>query len=434
MDTIWKDPQEYLVQGWQEWSRLTQQETTLFRSTPKTVGLISTTMPVESVQWTGWSLTSRFRQARDPSVMAAMRLAHAPVRWCLFATPDNVYRGAKVRFEAVLADEDTLRPGAYAAQAELLRPDGRAAVSRSFEVRVAESTPDKERPLAFPVFDEEMTVDGPAGAYTFSIALTDRKDIPGGRLTFHVDDPAKMPAIPAEVVLWGKSPALAEWLTAHNVKLRPWEAAATRRQIVLVGAEPPAPGGKEAFAELARRIARGDCVIFLDPAAFAQDEIGKDAKKKRDFRWLSMSGCRIATSGAYKLGDRWARRHPLLEGLPAGGMLDALFYRDLLDPTRFSLGTYPSRFYPATRQPEVVIGCTYLGGGYGGMTAHLAVFPMGAGRFILNSFSIVPNLGRHPAAERLLRNMLNYAARDNEKPLADLPANFGEALKAMGYE
>jgi hypothetical protein len=368
--------------------------------------------------------------------MEAMRLNHAPVRWCLFATPDNVYRGAKVRFEAVLADEDTLKAGAYPARVEILGPDRRVLASRAVELRLMESAVGKERPLAFPVFDEEIAVDGPAGAYTFSIALTDRKDIPGGELTFHVDDPAKMPAIPAEVVLWGKSPALAEWLTAHNVTLRPWEAAATRRQIVLVGAEPPAPGGKEAFAGLSRRIARGDCVIFLDPAAFAQDEIGKDAKTKRreTSAWLSMSGCRIASSGAYKLGDRWARRHPLLEGLPAGGMLDALFYRDLLDPTRFSLGTYPSRSYPATRQPEVVVGCTYLANGYNGMTAHLAVFEMGAGRFVLNSFLIGANLGRHPAAERLLRNMLNYAARDAEKPLADLPADFGETLKAMGYE
>ena len=40
---------------------------------------------------------------------------------------------------------------------------------------------------------------------------------------------------------------------------------------------------------------------------------------------------------------------------------------------------------------------------------------------------------RHPAAERLLRNMLRYAARDVGKPPADLPADFDHQLKAMGY-
>ena len=38
-----------------------------------------------------------------------------------------------------------------------------------------------------------------------------------------------------------------------------------------------------------------------------------------------------------------------------------------------------------------------------------------------------------PAAERLLRNMLNYAGREVDKPLAELPADFAAKLKAIGY-
>ena len=294
-----------------------------------------------------------------------------------------------------------------------------------------ESAVGKERPLAFPVFNEEIAVDGPAGAYTFSIALTDRKDIPGGRLTFHVDDPATMPAIPAEVVLWGKSSALAEWLTAHQVKLRPWDAAATRRQIVLVGAEPPAPGGKEVFADLAGRIARGSAVVFLDPAVFAETVATSDGRKRVIAgRWMPLAGCRVNVQHeGYRIGARWTRQHPLLKDLPCGGMLDDLFYGEMITPQRFGLsGGAP---------PEVVIGSGPMyGNPYGtpGPLFHVAVGDLGAGRFILNSFSIVTNLGRHPAAERLLRNMINYAARDAEKPLADIPADFGKQLKAMGYE
>ena len=39
-----------------------------------------------------------------------------------------------------------------------------------------------------------------------------------------------------------------------------------------------------------------------------------------------------------------------------------------------------------------------------------------------------------PAAERVLRNLLNYAARDLDKPLAELPSDFDQQLKAIGYE
>ena len=39
-----------------------------------------------------------------------------------------------------------------------------------------------------------------------------------------------------------------------------------------------------------------------------------------------------------------------------------------------------------------------------------------------------------PAAERLLRNLLNYAARELDKPLTELPSDFDQQLKAIGYE
>jgi hypothetical protein len=61
------------------------------------------------------------------------------------------------------------------------------------------------------------------------------------------------------------------------------------------------------------------------------------------------------------------------------------------------------------------------------------VHNLGAGHFILNTLRIRETLGKDPVAERLLRNMLRYAARDAGKPLADLPADFKAQLKAMGY-
>ena len=63
----------------------------------------------------------------------------------------------------------------------------------------------------------------------------------------------------------------------------------------------------------------------------------------------------------------------------------------------------------------------------------MAVYNLGAGRFTLNTLRIRENLGADPVAERLLRNMLRHAARDANKPLADLPAEFAEQLKTMGY-
>jgi len=63
----------------------------------------------------------------------------------------------------------------------------------------------------------------------------------------------------------------------------------------------------------------------------------------------------------------------------------------------------------------------------------IAVYKLGAGRFILNTLGICEQLGEDPAAERLLRNMIRYAASDINKPLADLPSGFEEQLKEFGY-
>lgn len=63
----------------------------------------------------------------------------------------------------------------------------------------------------------------------------------------------------------------------------------------------------------------------------------------------------------------------------------------------------------------------------------VAVYDFGAGRLTLNTLRILENLGTDPVAERLLRNMLRHAARNAGKPLADLPADFEQRLKAMGY-
>ena len=57
----------------------------------------------------------------------------------------------------------------------------------------------------------------------------------------------------------------------------------------------------------------------------------------------------------------------------------------------------------------------------------------GAGRFTLNTLRLRENSGADPVAERLLRNMLRYAAPDVVQLPADLPAGFDAQLKAMAY-
>ncbi len=98
--------------------------------------------------------------------------------------------------------------------------------------------------------------------------------------------------------------------------------------------------------------------------------------------------------------DEWAKRHPVFDGLPAGGLMDCAFYREIIPDTAL-VGQDP----PA----EAVAGAIKASQDYSSGLM-LAVYESGAGRYILNTLLIRDNLGSHPVAERLLRNLLNYAA------------------------
>ena len=60
----------------------------------------------------------------------------------------------------------------------------------------------------------------------------------------------------------------------------------------------------------------------------------------------------------------------------------------------------------------------------------MAVYWLGAGRFLVNTLQIHENLGEVRQADRLLRNMLRFAASDAAQPLAELRPTFHQSLKA----
>jgi hypothetical protein len=130
------------------------------------------------------------------------------------------------------------------------------------------------------------------------------------------------------------------------------------------------------------------------------------------------------TQNWYFRADPWAKEHAVFGGLPSGGLLDYTFYRDIISATVFR-GLEPP--------VEAISGAIQTSGGPDDYDSDLtvAVCKFGAGRVILNSLKIRENLGTIPAAERLLRNLLSYAAQGSEQPMADLPAGFDDYLRML---
>ena len=175
-----------------------------------------------------------------------------------------------------------------------------------------------------------------------------------------------------------------------------------------------------AWRDLITRITRGSAVVFLCPEVFADGN--------QPTRWLPLcgKGGLVAGSDLY-VRDEWTKKHPILAGLPCGGLMDYTFYREIIGPSAFTGQDTP------TEIAAVAIRAAIHGSGYasGWLTS---VYRTGAGMYVLNTLRIRETLGGNPVAERLLRNMLNYAARDMSRPLAELPADFPSQLKAIRYE
>lgn len=364
----------------------------------------------------GEGLFTTFREPK-PGTVDALFDALAPLRWCLFVEPVQAYRGRPFRLEAVLANEDALAPGVYPVRLQVFGPANQLVWARQTNVTIAPAGVGPEPPFARPVLREEVRLDGPPGRYRWTATFERGAAATGGETEFYLADPAQLPPVEAEIVTWGEDEVLARWLREHQVRFRPMDAApATVRQVILAGPRPPAPGGAPAFAELARRLARGSTAVFLCPEVFAQ------GGQRTALVPLARKGALSSLNSWLYHKDEWAKPHPIFTGLPTG-LLDYTFYRELIPDTAWT-GQDP----PA----EAVCGANDASLAYASGLM-ISVHRLGAGRFILNTLRLREHLGRHPAADRLLLNLLLHAARDAGQPLADPPSDWLPLLQPLGY-
>lgn len=433
LDRIWTRPEDFFIASERNMIKLRRETGNALRANPYLAGYLFCAGP--DSDFNGVGLLNNFREFK-PGVVELQNDLTAAVRWCLFAEPVNIYSGSTVKLEAVLSNLDLLPPGDYPARAMVVAPDGRRLLEEDLVVTIP---PWEERPeFVHPVLSKEMKIDGPTGTYQFIVEFKKGVAAAGEEITFQVFDAKEMPAVTAEVVLWGNDAGLAAWLSDHGIRTRPFTSEeADKRELILVG---NGGGDTKAFQALARRMARGSTVVFLTPSVFSQDQAAQGgagllggfanvAMKNRQLAALPLANKGTLTpsdSGGYYRGDTFAAKHPVFGGLPSGGILDYTIFRNIITQGGIGLAG-------ASTPEELIVGGIRAQVGYGS-AVQMAVYPFGAGRFVFNTLRIREELGKDPVAELLLRNLLNYAARDLDKPTVALPADFDQQLKAIGYQ
>ncbi|MHB8974772.1 MAG: glycoside hydrolase family 2 protein [Pirellulaceae bacterium] len=414
LDEVYARPEDFFAESLRKMAGQRTLGLNAIRANPHLVGH-SLTGAIDHVMC-GEGLTTLFRELK-PGTIDAMFDAWAPLRWCLFAEPVHVARGGKIHLEAVLANEDALQPGEYPARIQVIGPDFSPVLERAVMVTVPAPQASLEPPLASPIWAEDVTIDGPPGKYRFLATFQQGAAAAGGDVAFHVTDLAQLPRVESEVVLCGEDPDLAAWLAAHGMRTRPFSLEAPAAREVILVAGQVAPPQEDVFCELARRMARGATVIFLTPDVLRRGD--------QPVGWLPLAnkGTLSAIRGWLYLKDEWSKRHPIFAGLPSGGLMDYDYYRELIPDEVFSGQEPPT---------EAVAGAIKASQDYASGLM-LAVYRVGAGRFILNTLRIREQLSQHPAASQLLVNLLRYAGRDAAQPLAPLPSDFAAQLRALGY-
>jgi hypothetical protein len=209
----------------------------------------------------GEGLFTTFRELK-PGTTDAMFEALAPLRLCLFAEPLHVYRGGRVKLEAVLANEDALAPGEYPVRLLVVGPQNQRVFEKSISVTVT-----KDAPFAVPIFAEDIVDRRAVGPLPFPGLVRARRGGDGRRGHILRRRPGGHAGRQPEIVLAGEDAELTKWLGDRGIRCRQFAAAErAEREVILVSKAPPA------FEELWRRVEQGAAAVFLTPEVFQKGD------------------------------------------------------------------------------------------------------------------------------------------------------------------
>lgn len=395
MDGVYAFPEEMLRASQRLHCRQRELGFSLIRSNPRICGYNLTGLLDHG--YTGEGLWTFWREFK-PGIMDTLQEGWAPLRWCLFASPIHWYVGRPIRLEVVLANEGTLAPGAYPVWLRVLGPEG---IVWEKKTQVVVPQPDAAGgPLAIPVFLEDVVLSGPPGVHTFA-ATMERGGAPAaGRLQFTLSAPSVAEKRLAVVAL-GLDERHRSWLETRGVSVQTMgEDVLHVRRPILVGNAVSSILASDR-EELQRRVEQGSTAIFMDPNAFRKGD--------ESMGWFPLSNKGRLTHFSDWLYHKEcvARKHALFTGLTPPGIMDWDYYGPLIS----------NRFFEGQDTPDDVAVAAFAichssrPDGYASGLM-LGAYKLGQGRIMVNTLNILENLDQHPAADRLLLNLVARAMGD----------------------
>jgi len=253
-------------------------------------------------------------------------------------------------------------------------------------------------------------------------------------LKFHISERKSLPKVDCPVALWGVNKHIEDWLVDNQVKCRQFNSSSPDQcEVILVGDSAELRGNLNGWIELAKCMARGSVVVFSSPDAFMRTKgfIDDSTEQVDQLGWLPLEN-----KGELRTFGDWlyhkesvAKLHPIFNEMQCKGIMDWDYYEQVSS----------NKFYAGQDTPDDVAAAAFALGHSGAPGGYdcgvmLCSYPFRTGRFILNTFTVLEHVGKHPAAEKLLLNMINYASGLKPEQSSALPENFDELLDRIGYK
>jgi beta-galactosidase len=325
--------------------------------------------------------------------------------------PRNVYaeRGTKIEITGI--NEEDAAQGEL--KVEVASVGGRVVFAKTMAVDVGQGITQ--------LFSEALDTKALAGTYRVKaeIVAADGSAIAANEYSFDVF-PAEALMVPeVRVAVLDPGNALKPFLTKKGIAFAEFGAETERALPVLVPRTvAKTPGEKNLFGALTKFIASGGIAVYLQGGG-PRVRWGKAGKASA---LLPVEARQKHALGNWICIPRLVKAHAVFDGLPVDCMMGPVYENvwpqsTLLDvqgeTVAASIGFDWFPDYDLSKRHYYGPGDVWWG-------SDLVIAPVGKGHCIASQFRLVENLGKDPVADRMLYNLIAYAAPKAKSPEPDL--------------
>jgi hypothetical protein len=382
LDALYPFPEDFLREAQERNARARRHTFDLVRSNPNLCGYNFTGMLDHGFAGEGaWSMDRRFK----PRMAEVLQSGWAPLRWCLFV-PAHGYAQRPFDIEAVLADDAQLPVGEHPVVMRIFSAGNGVVWERKTAVSIRAS--DGRRPFAHTVLT--ATIDGlPEGDYTLAACLQSGGLAADDRIGFRLENAIVEVENAPRLSVLGLETRCRGWLAGRGYACSDYQPGCAGGLVVVgsIGAS------AEIWRSLADAVEGGSRVLFLSSLPFKSDvrPLGDAVKAHDSVDWIYHKEI-VAKSGG------------VFSALQAGGIIDLISYDQVWARDVFECEQRPDYVSAA----GIAVGYNCPRGYDSGVV--VGTYSRGQGRIVLNSMRVEDNVDRHPAADRLLVNLLAEAA------------------------